>query len=286
VEYLFGDASPSPLDRNYLEYLRDLLDFSVAVLRAHVTATQLLREADDRASAAAIVQGQLRSIGERLEGTLQNVAGPQTTTAVAQAIATIRASQARELQHAEQEVRTELERELTKANQAIARSGRRTTGSSRSFCSSTICPTALIGSAVGLGAGDVYVAKASGRSRNGLSWVLSLAIPSDHLFAELVRVDRVVPLLVVKLPQESGWVRKSVKLRGYKLAKEVLTEISFAPGSATLKLRAAPQEEAGYDIVRSAKTHQFCGQACRQGCRNRALRAGPRRQPGPGAALE
>ena len=35
MTYLFGDSSPSNLDIDYIEFLREALDFSVQVLAAH-----------------------------------------------------------------------------------------------------------------------------------------------------------------------------------------------------------------------------------------------------------
>jgi hypothetical protein len=265
VEYLFGDASPSQLDRNYIEYLRDLLDFAVAMLGSHVTATKLQRDVDDRASAAALVQAQLHTIGERLEATLQDLAGADTTTVAAQALEGIRAGQTRELRRFEQDVLAGVEREQTKTTQAVAAERAQNHARLEKLLLKHDLPKSSHWVSVSLDPGGAYAAKTSGRSRNGVSWVMALAIPSDHLFAQLVRVDRLMPLLAVKLPQESGWVRKSVKLRSYKLAKEVVTEVSFAAGSSTIKLRAAPQEDAGYDIVRNAKTHGLAVQRVGKG---------------------
>ena len=57
------------------------------------------------------------------------------------------------------------------------------------------------------------------------------------------------PELSITIPDEGGWVRKSVKDRTYKLTRYIVAEMTHASGATTVKLRASVQDQGtGHDI--------------------------------------
>jgi hypothetical protein len=78
---------------------------------------------------------------------------------------------------------------------------------------------------------------------------MDLAIPGDHLFNEPIRVKALSPELSITIPEEGGWVRKSVKSRTYKLTRYIVAALIHAASSTTVKLRASVQDQGtGHDI--------------------------------------
>ena len=89
-----------------------------------------------------------------------------------------------------------------------------------------------------------------GKADIGVEWLQSLDIPSSHMFAHLVRVERLSPNLEVRVPEKGGWMRKGMRMKTHRITNKVVTEVIRAAHQTTIKLREAPAEdEAGYNIL-------------------------------------
>jgi hypothetical protein len=84
----------------------------------------------------------------------------------------------------------------------------------------------------------------------GLAATLELEVPSGHLYAQLLRVDRLFERLEVQMPEIAGWLHKEMRLKPQHLEKHYLVALSLADGEGLLKLRAANDGSgAGFDAL-------------------------------------
>src|SRR3990167_7373792 len=121
TNYLYGDSTKSPLNSNFLEFLRDAIDFSVGVLQAedairrgneHVA--ELRREADDEiARLEAFVSTVIRAIDSAPKGDVEKV--------TAQTAAHLRALGQDVLAASIESIRQKLASDVAEAGAAAAR---------------------------------------------------------------------------------------------------------------------------------------------------------------------
>jgi hypothetical protein len=94
------------------------------------------------------------------------------------------------------------------------------------------------------------MARVRGKADIGVEWLQSLDIPATHLFAHLVRVERLSPNLEVRVPEKGGWMRKGMRMRAHRITSKYVTEVIRAAHQTTVKLRENPaDDESGYNIL-------------------------------------
>jgi len=250
VKYLYGDGTASPLALNYIELLRDVLDFAATMLMAADVVTKYRRTADQREQQTAGELRQLRTLGKRLDEAFAGLSGLETAPTTERAVAVIRTAGQREIQRAEHEVQETLNIEREEVNRAIAQERERNHQRLEALLLRHDLPGSVQWVNVRLGPDGQYHATLEGRSTIEASWVIDLDIPSDHLFSEVLRLDRLRPQLTIKVPEEAGWVRKRLKLTTYKLSNKTLVAITHRGDNGKVRLRTAPQgSQVGLDAV-------------------------------------
>ena len=255
MAYLYGDSTESPLETNYLEFLRDALDFSVEILIADYRVQALQETVDEHKRAAEGELQHLRALSERVNQVMSEPFGSPQSPAqrcaaqirqgAEDAIMRMAGQIKQALSDQLAQVSNQVQRERTSPLRAIEMLLRhRGLPDSSSHVEVTLAPGGLGG----------YAAQVRGRADIGLEWTQVLEIPSSHLFGQLVKVERLSPNLEVKLPEKSGgWRRKGMRVRAHRIGGKYITEVIHAPHQATVKLRAAPEEdEAGYNVLVSA----------------------------------
>jgi hypothetical protein len=250
LSYLYGDSTPSTLQVNYIEFLRDAIDFCVQVLQADQ------RMVDGVASTRAHEQAKTRDI-ERVERLSAAVAravagalpgdGESTTARCAAAVL----SATDDLVRAQiAELRSSLAAEVAKVEAAAA--------AERESCAKALelllrkhdLPDTTTSSEVVLTGGARYACRTRLLTAFGLDTTMELEVPAGHLFAEPLRVEKVMEKLEVQAPEIGGWLHKEVKLRPQRLERLYVTELASAGDEATIKLRAAPEgASAGFDVL-------------------------------------
>ncbi len=250
--YLYGDSTASPLRSNFLEFLRDALDFSAFVLKADGEIAQGKREIVKLQSAASQEMGRLEALGELTSNAISQApcgAGDSATsrcalalkrltdTTIQDAIAGVRANLARSIDEvdakdaAERDAcRKALERLLLPHDPWDALGDRQVVLSGDS-------PMAMS-----------YSGRAVGASGCGWAWTIELAVGHSHPFSEPMRLERVVQVLEISVPDMSGWLKKEVKVKPVRLERMVLTELFVDDDVVRTKLRMEPGSDAGYDL--------------------------------------
>lgn len=248
MTYLFGDATPSELQVDYIRLLRDVVDLSVDVLSAWERIGGLRDDLRARVREMEADGGAVRELGRRvLQLLAADTAGDDgnPTTRCASAIA--RATSAA-IDH---EI-TRLGGVLSEERQRIERA----IDDERAVCEQALERFALRGHAlpdqtselvVQLD-GDTYAAQLTSETPLGLTMTVALDIPDGHALAAPARVEQLAADLEIGAPESRGWLSKKVKIVPHKLARYVITSVTVRAGATAIELRAAPDSADGFDV--------------------------------------
>ncbi len=255
MKYLYGDATESPLDLNYLEVLRDTLDFGASVMLAHGNITQHRERATVLQSEAKVEREQLELVNDDVDKTLAASKKKVTTRVPRACVDAIRAVAAAEIKRADAALQAALAKELGEIHDAVSREQANNVRRLEALLLKHDLPECALWVNARFDAKqEKYLVELIGKAACDVAFVMDLDVPPDHLLAEPLRVDRIAPGLTIRVPEKSGWVRKSVKLRPHKLIKEYVVSVSHSTKRTTVKLRNALSEaDAGYDLIFGTK---------------------------------
>jgi hypothetical protein len=256
MDYLYGDSTPSPLRSNFLEFLRDAMDFSVFVL-----------DADDRIARG---NAQLRALEaesavelERLERFVALVAraikdgekgasdSPASRCAARLGAATT------EVHHATIE---EVRRQIAEATAQVEAAE----SALRTACREALAKLlaahepheASITTRLTTRAAGPFDARLTGELAIGLAWTFELGTEPTDLWRAPLRVDAVAPQLEIRAPQMTGWISKEVKVRPQRIDRHFVTELADDGTTVVIKLRAEIGADAGFDLEVDPSTKQ------------------------------
>ncbi len=255
--YLYGDSTASPLRSNFLEFLRDALDFSAFVLKADGEIAQGKREIVKLQSAASQEMGRLEALGELTTNAIGQApcgAGDSATSRCALGLKRLTDAT---VQDAMSGVRAQLARSIDEVDAREA--------AERDACRKALerlmlphDPWDATGERRVVLTGDSpismsYIGRAEGTSGCGWAWTIELAVGSGHPFSEPMRIERLVQVLEISVPDMSGWLKKEVKVKPVRLERMVLTELFASDDVVRAKLRMEPGSDAGYDLEVTAQ---------------------------------
>lgn len=250
MAYLYGDSTESPLEINYIEFLRDALDFAVEILVADHRIHALQTECDERRRSAEVELGQLRQLSDRVSQALDNPPGGPASSAFRCAVM-VRQSSDDAIKRTIGQIKQGLNDQLA---QVVAQINRERSGNLRALeilLRHRDLPDSTHHVEVVLAPdGRGYSAQVRGKADIGVEWLQSLDIPAGHLLAHLVRVERLSPNLEVRVPEKGGWMRKGMRMRTHRITNKFVTEVIRSAHQTTVKLREAPSEdESGYNLL-------------------------------------
>jgi len=248
MTWLYGDSSDSPLEVNFIDFLRYALDFAVAVLLAEdrigagrdhrvqleseaereITGLEVLRAAVTKAAGVDTKPAESR-IGRCAAGIAQQVA-----QAVKSEVASVKSALAGASAKIDADAAGERER-CVKALEVLLL---------RYDLPDTKMTLQLEPATVG------HVARLRGMTPYGLETVLDLEIPAANPFAHDVRVDRFMEGLEVKVPEVGGWLRKQRRIAPHRLGKHRIGRLSSSPAEVRVELRVGADPHApGFDVT-------------------------------------
>jgi len=250
VGYLYGDATESSLDSNYLEFLKAAVEFSVGVLESTDQIKRLEGEAQQRKRGATREREQLQNVARDIQSTLQNCLARAKAPLTNKCVHQIRGLTKSELDRAKGEIETGLERELGRIDQEIQRQRSGNHDRLERLLLEHDLPESRQWVDYRVGQDGATSADLVGMASSKLTWAIELDIPDEHLLHEPLRVDRLFPQLAIEVPEMAGWVRKRIKLKSYKLTKDYIVAFQHQDGRAVLELRTSVQErDSGFDIT-------------------------------------
>lgn len=253
MAYLFGDLTPAPFTTNFLEELRDAVEFAAAladadqcIASADVRRESLRRKAHEE---AARIETLVHAIGTAIERADKG-ANDSPSTALANELSRLigerRSSYEVAIEkHLGEQFRA-LENELLEARADYFPMLER-------YLLARVPPTTketLSIELVGTKRDERrYVAEVGGRSDLGLGWTIEVAIPSKGPWSEPLRVDDVVVDLAVTAPQVTGLIKKEVKPKKTKLGRHFVTKLTDDGKSIRIELRDEIGKPDGFDLT-------------------------------------
>jgi hypothetical protein len=248
MSYLYGDSTPSALEINYIDFLRDVVEFSVQVLLAdqRITQGRMRVRSLDTTSAAEI--DRLHGVEVAVVKALETMASGGDSSAARCAAAIVRSSG--DLVRAEvAAVQGALAAEADKRDAQMAEERRGCIRALEALLAKHDLPDMTLDVHIGVEGGTRYACRALLGTGFGLGAVLELEIPANDLFGQVIRVERLAERLEVQAPEMSGWLHKEMKVRPQHLEKHHVTEVSIVGGAGTFKLRLAPDGSGpGLDV--------------------------------------
>ena len=252
MSYLYGDSTPSQLEVNYIELLRDVVDFCVQALLAdqRIEEGRVRVRALDQSTSADVAQIQAAAglVPKAFEGM---PFGPPESAPARFVAAIIRAA-ADLARTTEAETRTQLDAD-TRASDAQAAVERESCVKALERLLVKHDPPEVKRDLQLTLTGGKYDCRLHLSTAYGLEATVSLDVLMGDLLERIVRVDRLVERLDVQAPEMGGWLHKEIKLRAQHLEKHHLVELTNGSSGTTIKLRAGQDGGgAGFDLVFSA----------------------------------
>ena len=251
MTYLYGDSSDSGLELNYIELLRDFLDFAVQIMLSEQRIDEALKQLEEQKSSANAELLNLRALGDAVVQGLDTASSAGKNSPTSKSAAAIRQSAQEILRRAAEGLKAQ----VASGNQEImVRKKRERAGNAKiteRLLLHHILPDSTNAVAISTNAdGTGYDATVEGSCKQGLRWLFAAEIPAENQFHELLKVSSLEPELNIDLPEMSGFVRKSVKLKPYRVSPLYVTGLENDRKEVVLKLRAAPDasEPTGLDI--------------------------------------
>jgi hypothetical protein len=258
MSYLYGDSTPTELRSNFLEFLRDAVDFAVFVLDADARIKHGKVRIQRNTDAMEAELGRLghfigvitRSIRDAEKGSTDS-----PTAACATYLEKLVADSERASTTA---MRARLAQYVASVDAEEAATRAACFKALETLLAPHDPPDATTVTRVVLVQPGRYDATLDGRSTFGLAWTFALAIPDGTMWASPVRLERIAQNLEIRAPQLSGWISKEVKIRPQKLDRHVVTELVLEGDVVHMKLRPEPGVENGFDfsVDLDAKTVQ------------------------------
>jgi hypothetical protein len=250
MSFLFGDSSPSTLQIDYIDFLRDALDFSVQVLAADERMQAgAARVSEVRRQAEAEVT-RLEALGATQARAIDGVDVGEGESATAQCAQALLRGAAELVRAATDGVRAAAEGDAGRIDEEARRDRRRCVDALATFLKRHDLPEMSSELRLQQQAGNVYAARLYVRALGDLQAVLELEIPASNVLAHVARVDKLMERLEVHAPEAGGWLRKEVKLRPQRLEKELITAFVSGRGENEIQLRgSADGSGVGYDLV-------------------------------------
>jgi hypothetical protein len=248
MNYLYGDSSASRLKSNFLELLRDAIDFCVFVLQADAkmkagrAQIRMLGEKADAETArlerfiASVTQAvKTGDHGESDSPTAKCAARLETVVAdVHQAtLDALRKSLAEAIARIEAE-------EAAGRDECVVALGR--------LLAPHDPPEGTNVLKLAMGDDQHYQASLSGTSPPELVWKLDVAIPDGHAWASPMRIERLIPHLEIKAPALAGWITKEVKRKPQRIERLLVKSIVDDGSTLRFELRGDATPETGFDF--------------------------------------
>jgi hypothetical protein len=256
MRFLYGDSTESPIEIDYLSFVRGGVDFAVEVLAISEHLAELLERRQHVEEISQREVAGLEALGETLRAAVAAEASQASAKSISACAEAMTDAGARVIAGFVQSAQSKLRDELARIDGELSRK-RQTAGASldKLLLAHPIPGTRSRLQLTLLAGTERYEARLSQSSDLGLIWTTDLEIPADHLASSVLRVDRVLerlglPKLVVRTPGEGGVFRKKVKWVPQRLGKEYVVGFSRGEQGTSIQLREGMDlDQPGFDIV-------------------------------------
>jgi len=236
------------LKSNFLEFLRDALDFCVFVLEADERIRQLHERAHALRTEADAEVTRLENFVLAVETAIEAAPRGASNSPTAQCASRLAAYSAETLHASVQGVRAQLAADVAAAEAQEAAERKACTKALEALLLPHDPPDASTVTRIELAPSGDYSATTAGKAAFGLDWQFEIAVGDTSFWSAPLRVERLLPQLEICTPQLSGWLSKEVKIRPQKLERQIVTELVDSGSDVKIKLRAEPGVDTGFDI--------------------------------------
>jgi hypothetical protein len=246
--FLYGDSTESTLQTNFLEFLRDAIDFSVAALKADlridaararivVLEAEAARHARDLESFVAVVSKTIDETAKEADSPSMQCAAHLSSLS-RDALTTFKNVIAGKLQS-----------DIAQAN-AEERAARKVSlAALAALLAPHEPPDSTASSKIVMNDAGTYEGSSEGSSALGLLWHLTLTPPEGHAWSQPVRLGKFLPNFEVTMPQVvSGWLGKGVKVLPQKIDGFVVAELSDTGTITHIRVRSETDPETGFQF--------------------------------------
>lgn len=248
MRYLYGDSSEANLSINYIEYLKEVLELSVALLSAHQRLAEWRESQQERQAAADRDTERLRTLGSGLETALAELTTDvPDSSAAGRAAQSVRQSIQASVRKEIAVVDTGLQDDLRRIGEHITAEGRGCYSALEQFLLQHDLPRAK--RRINIHVGEKEYGATRKVSALGVDWTVVLSVPPENMFAKRLRINDITQSLEIHAPEEKGLLKKKVKQVLQKLTKHYVTSIEITEAGTTLQLRAQPDPlDKGWDV--------------------------------------
>lgn len=248
MNYLYGDSTTSTLKSNFLEFLRDAIDFSVFVLQADAKIKQgraqirVLGEESDAESAR--LERFVTSVSRAVHNGEKGEPDSPTARCADRLAALIVDAHRVSLDGIRQTLSNAIAQ--IEADEAAGRDA--CVKALGTLLAPHEPPDAATVLRLGLLESGRYDATLEGKSEPALAWTLEVGIPDGHPWSSPMRIERLVPHLEIRAPQLAGWITKEVKIRPQRIERWVVTQIVDDHTTVQVQLRTEVGSDVGLDF--------------------------------------
>ncbi|HTB61192.1 MAG TPA: hypothetical protein VLC06_25165 [Polyangia bacterium] len=250
MSYLYGDSTPSKLEVNYIEFLRDAVECCARVLLAdqHIAEGAARTRALEAETAAEIAR--LQKVGALVPKAFEGTPVGDAASATARCVAAVVRSAADIVRAAAAEANASFEAAVDRRDAEAAVEREVFIKALEALLIKHDLPEMTSQTNVSWVDGARYACRLHVATPFGLQAALELEVPAGHLLERVVRIDRLAERLEIEVPEISGWLHKELKLRTQHLEKHHFMGLSSGPAGSTLHLRLAPDGTGpGYDVT-------------------------------------
>ncbi|HEX4517910.1 MAG TPA: hypothetical protein VH054_30430 [Polyangiaceae bacterium] len=254
MKYLYGDSTESDLESNFLELLRDAIDFGVFVLRADESIkagkAQIAALSEEATAELARLEGFTAGVARAIEAGDKGADVSPTAMCASQLVELL----ARTKNATADAVRAKLAADIAAIEAEESASRTACHEALQTFLDPHGKDDARETRRVALLDGGTYDATAMAQATFGIDWLFALHVPPESLWASPVRLERLAPHIELHAPQVTGWLTKEVKVKPQRLERHTATELTLerlSGGAASrtfLKLRIEATVETGFDV--------------------------------------
>jgi hypothetical protein len=248
MSFLFGDSTPSPLETNFIQYLRDLAEAGAQLLLAEQQLQAESGRTADRRRAADAELAKIDGLAGLVQRALEEAAKPgadspsgRCAAAIVRSSADLVRAEADRSRAAFSDALSKMDAQVAKEREACVRALEKLLLKQDLAGSKPVLTLQLRG-------GVRFDARLGMATSYGVEASVDLDVPATHAFAKPVRLDRFVEHLEMETA-EGSWLSKETKLRPHRFEKYHILEASLGVDQSVLKLRqGADGSGRGFDV--------------------------------------
>jgi len=247
--FLYGDSSACPLQGDFIEFLRETLDFCVRCLNADTRLTEQRERVATLQREGEATIGRLDKLAAAVATAVQHTTVEDMDAAVESCGASINRTAAELVRVEAARVKSTVVGEVSKLEAQATAIRVEVVKALEALLLRHDVPEAALRTHLRLLGGTRYGARLLATAPFGLEMVVDLDIPPNHLFATAVRVDKVVDRIEVLAPDPPGRLKDS-KPKPHRLERCFVTEFALGVTGSALKLRETPDANGGgFDVL-------------------------------------